>query len=71
MAILRFNNQIRLNGEDALEFLAMTGATQLPKSVLDYNQRYDRLFEQWRVEDTPESRLLIAIYEDKILPLAD
>lgn len=69
MPILRCGNSIRLIGAEARVYLADTGRSSLPKTVAEYNHEMQILRELWQKYDTPDSRLLVAVYFKDLEPL--
>jgi hypothetical protein len=58
MPILRFKNAIRLTGKDAELYLLMTGKSQLPRTVQEYELAIEQAARHWQNAHCPEGDLL-------------
>lgn len=67
MSILRWRNSIRLNGIDAETYLKDSGKENLPKTVQEYNKTMQEIKAYWLLEDSPESRLLVAVCFEELV----
>lgn len=64
--MIRIGNQIRLTPLEARDFTEFTGF-QPPQSVREYNRLLRATARNWLEDDCPETRLLAALAEAKML----
>jgi len=64
--MIRIGNQIRLTPKEAREFTEFTGFPA-PQTVREYNRRLQATARNWLEEDSPETRLLAALAEARML----
>jgi len=62
--MIRMGNQIRLTEKEKKMFLRDTGATQVPKTVEDYNRQMKMAREGFESDGLPESRLMAMMMPD-------
>lgn len=64
MGMLKLGEKIRLNGQDAKDYLADTGRTALPTTVNEFNTAQQQAANAWRSADCPEGEFLAFLCEE-------
>jgi len=67
MPILRLGNQIRLTGEDAVQFQTNTGQQILPKTIKEHNQAIQETIDYWTAVGSAEALLLVEMIDGDLI----
>lgn len=64
--MIRIGNRIRLTPKEALDFTELTGFKP-PQTVREYNRLLQATARNWLEDDSPETRLMAAVTEGRML----